>query len=223
MQQSWKSALDPKVEAAELDRLERALQRASVNTTVAALRRALPTPSAEAVERTVTIAALDGSATNQVAAILVAAAHQATGWMPEPAEAAEAMEVEAAAIAAAELAVLGPTMAVAAAAGEKKGEERKRRQRSVPPRQVLDPLDWGCLHLLLQEVREAFRETAAVTEAEAIRALRHPPRPRLLRRRRRARARPIPATKPLVYLRASSLARRWSMCRAWRRLSRCST
>ena len=97
MQQSWKSALDPKVEAAELDRLERALQRASVNATVAALRRALPTPSAEAAERTVTIAALDGRATNQVAAILVAAAHQATSWMPEePAEAAEAMEVEAA-------------------------------------------------------------------------------------------------------------------------------
>jgi hypothetical protein len=124
MQQSWKSALDPKVEAAELDRLERALQRASVNATVAALRRALPTPSAEAAERTVTIAALDGRATNQVAAILVAAAHQATSWMPEePAEAAEAMEVEAAAIAAAELAGLGATMAVAAAAGEKKGEE----------------------------------------------------------------------------------------------------
>jgi len=115
----WKDMQAQGVEMDELAKLDRALQRAAVLATIEQLRRRLPTLSAEAARRAVTIACLDGGAANQAAAVLVAAAHHAAGWLANAPDVDDVAEAQAAmeAHTAAEAVLHGAAAAAAESAG----------------------------------------------------------------------------------------------------------
>ena len=204
MRTSWKP-LDMQERERELDelaQLDRTLQRAAVLATIEQLsRRRLPTLSAEAAERAVTIACLDGGATNQAAAVLVAAAHHAAGWVATPPDADDVAEAQAEVEAAVRAEAILTGAAAAAAAHAEAGPALKKDEGSEsaaaaaaaasegpsPKRQKSDVSSGG-----------GGGVAAAAVAAAAVRRPRQ--RARVLMRRRRRR-------RP----RASSLARSRSM------------